>query len=157
MRTRPTGYQPTGSLEDVIRGPSHAGVALLGDPRLRDLVADELAHNAASPENQDAVAQLGELLIVAAGADHGATADRHAADELEDLLARAHVDALRRLVEEQEVGIGLQPLRHQDLLLVAAGQRGVQRAGVGRADVELLEQRHGVAAHGAAPQEHPAQ
>ncbi len=38
------------------------------------------------------------------------------------LLTRADVDALRRLVEQDQLRFGLQPFADQRLLLIAAGQ-----------------------------------
>ncbi len=45
-------------------------------------------------------------------------------DDRVDLVLRAHVDAARGLVEDQQVGVGEHPLREDDLLLVAARELG---------------------------------
>ena len=89
-------------------------------------------HDPAAAEDEHAVADRGELLVVGARADDDdAALLRRGADQLEDLLARADVDALRRLVEQQQPRLGLQPLREQRLLLVAAA-RARRRAATGR-------------------------
>jgi hypothetical protein len=41
-------------------------------------------------------------------------------EQVIDLALGAHVDAARRLVEDQDLGVGGQPLADDDLLLVAA-------------------------------------
>ena len=43
-------------------------------------------------------------------------------DDRVDLVLRADVDAAGRLVEDQHVGVGEDPLGQHDLLLVAAGR-----------------------------------
>ena len=53
-----------------------------------------------------------------------------------DLLARADVDALGGLVEQQHRGLDLLPLGEERLLLVAAGERAVLQVGPGGPDVE---------------------
>src|ERR687897_32071 len=68
-------------------------------------------------------------------------------DEPEDLLPGADVDALRRLVEEQQPRLGLEPLCEQRLLLVAARQRAVRQRRVVWTDVKLTHQRPGLVAH----------
>ena len=45
---------------------------------------------------------------------------RQGEDELVDLRLRAHVDALRGVVHQQYVGVGVEPAGEDDLLLVAA-------------------------------------
>ena len=44
------------------------------------------------------------------------------ADDVVNLELGADVDALRRLVEQQDARVGRQPLRRDDLLLIAAAQ-----------------------------------
>ena len=55
-----------------------------------------------------------------------------------DLVLGADVDAARRLVEDQHLGVGEQPLRQHHLLLVAAGQVADRLVDAGRADVGAL-------------------
>ena len=87
--------------------------------------------DAAAAEDEHPVADRGELLVVGAGAeDVHAALLRRGRISCEDLLPRADVDALGRLVQEQQPRLGLHPLRQQRLLLVAAGERAVRRARV---------------------------
>ena len=58
--------------------------------------------------------------------------------QLVDLLARAHVDAPGRLVEDQNTGIAGEPFRDDDLLLVAAAEKTGQLPGGGGAYLQLL-------------------
>lgn len=67
---------------------------------------------------------LGELFGVGRGDEHARALAAGLVQRLKELLARAHVDALRRLVEHEELGPDLQPLGHQHLLRVAARQGG---------------------------------
>ena len=55
-------------------------------------------------------------------------------DDLDDLGVRAHVDAARRLVEDQEFRLRRQPARQNDLLLVAAGKLADRLARIRRDD-----------------------
>src|SRR5262249_31782650 len=125
----PTESRPPSppSRHDPGRLTGHRRVALLDDPVLRELGPDELAPDPPAPEHDHAIADRRELLVVGAGADdvHAAFL-RRTADQLVDLLAGADVDALRRLVQQQEPRLGLEPLREQRLLLVAAREGAVR-------------------------------
>ena len=55
-----------------------------------------------------------------------------------DLILRAHVDAAGRLVEDQDVGVAFQPLGHDDLLLVAAGEAADLDVDAGGTRAQLL-------------------
>ena len=61
------------------------------------------------------------------------------AENAVDLGASADVDALRGLVGNEERRLGEHRPRHDDLLLVAAGERGNRRLERGRLDGELGE------------------
>ena len=91
---------------------------------LRRLGAGELADEGAVVHDADAVAdaeQLGHLR----GDHHDALAGlRQLVDDTVDLVFGADVDAAGRLVEDQDLGVGHQPFRQHDLLLVAAGEVG---------------------------------
>src|SRR3954452_4388193 len=77
-------------------------VALLDDPLLRHVSSDELTPDAAPPEDDHAVAERSQLLVVGARAHHVHSAIlRRGADQLVDLLPGTDVDALRRLVEQK--------------------------------------------------------
>ena len=60
---------------------------------------------------------------------------RQVVDQLMDLDLGADVDAARRFVEDQHLGLRLQPLADDDLLLVAARERG---AGVSTDGARML-------------------
>ena len=86
-------------------------------------VALERGDGLAARHHDHAVAEALELKGVARG-DH----DRHAArgdlaEDAVDLGPRADVDALRRLVGDEDGRLGQHRARHHDLLLVAAGER----------------------------------
>ena len=77
-------------------------------------------------------------------------------EQVQDLVAQAHVDARRRLVHQQQLGLAEQRARDEHALLLAAGQ--LADVAVGEvADVEprehvgdLRRARRG-SAHGSAP------
>ena len=84
---------------------------------------------------QDAVGQLRQLERVGRGEEDGGAGAGDLAQPAVDLGLGADVDAARRVVEQQQLGIGGQPAGDQRLLLVAAGQRGdrlQQRGGAHR-------------------------
>jgi hypothetical protein len=96
-------------------------------PLLGDLVAAERGDHVPPGHDDHAVAQALELLGVGRGDDHRDAAGRDLAEDAVDLRPGPHVDALRRLVREEDRRLGQQRPRHDDLLLVAAGQRGDRR------------------------------
>jgi len=98
-------------------------------------------------EYQDTIADLRKLFVVGARAKHRRPLARSLIESLEQRLARADVDALRRLVEQQQPRFRLEPLREQRLLLVTTGERAVRQRRVGGAHVELAQERRGVATH----------
>ena len=60
-------------------------------------------------------------------------------DDAVDLPLRADVDAARRLVHDQDLRVGVQPLADDDLLLVAAGEIADLLVARGRLDVDQLD------------------
>src|SRR5690606_26274308 len=96
------------------------GVAEFDDLLLRDLAADELPGDLPFAQDDDAVAEHRELLDVGRDHDGPDAALGEIADGGVDLLARADVDAARRLVEEDHLDAGQQPSGDDGLLLVAA-------------------------------------
>ena len=107
------------------------------DPLLAHGVALECRDRVAAGHHDHAVAQSLELLGVARRDDHGHAAGGHLAQDAVDLRARADVDSLRRLVRDEDRRLGEQRARHDDLLLVAAGQRGHGRLDRRRLHVQL--------------------
>ena len=87
----------------------------------------ELVHDLAVTHHQDAVAQREKLLGFAGYNQNPLAAGGKAVNNLVDVGTGADVDALGRLVQDHEVGVGLHPLGDDDLLLVPAAES----AGVG--------------------------
>ena len=71
----------------------------------------------------DAVAEDGQLLGVGRGHQDGRALASRRRHEVVDRGLRADVDALGRLVEQQDARLAAQPLRQHDLLLVAAAEQ----------------------------------
>src|SRR5439155_20619591 len=71
-----------------------------------------------------AVTETLELLRVARAHHDGNPAARDLAQDAIDLGSRSHVDALGRLVRDEDRWLGQHRTRHDDLLLVAARERG---------------------------------
>ena len=92
--------------------------------------------NPAAREDHDSVADVRQLLEIGAGAEHGGAGLRGRPDGPEQLLPRADVDALRGLVQHQQLGMLGQPFRDQNLLGVAPAQRRQGQAGIVRANLE---------------------
>ena len=63
---------------------------------------------------------------------------RQIVDDLVDFALGAHVDAAGRFIHNQNVGVRVEPLAHDDLLLVAAGQVSGLLAAGGRLDADFL-------------------
>ena len=87
----------------------------------------------------DAVAQLDQLVGVRARDDDREAVAGRAAHVAVDLAARADVDALRRLVEQQQPGGARQPAGEHDLLLVAAREQRHLPAGPRAAHGEAVD------------------
>ena len=109
----------------------------MDDPLLRHGVALERRDRLAAGHHDHAVAQSLELERVARDDD-----DRHAArgdlaQDAVDLGTSADVDALRRLVRDENRRLGEHRARHHDLLLVPAGERRDGRLERRRLDRQL--------------------
>ena len=70
----------------------------------------------------DPVAHAQDLRQLGRDHDDRLALGREVVQQLVDLVLRADVDAARRLVEDQDLAVPREPLRDDDLLLVAAGQ-----------------------------------
>ena len=89
----------------------------LGRLRAGDLAGDApLAHRVDPVADPEQFGQLG------GDDDDGFAGVGERVDDLVDLVLRADVDAAGRLVEDENVRLGEQPLAEDDLLLVAAGE-----------------------------------
>ena len=73
-------------------------------------------------QHEHAVRALDDLLELGGDHQHAQALIGEFADERLNLGLGADVDAARRLVEDQELRIGAEPSRQQDLLLIAAGK-----------------------------------
>jgi hypothetical protein len=93
------------------------------DPRLGHIVALERRDSLATGHHDHAVAQPLELQGVARGEDDGHSPGGYLAQDAIDLGARADVDALCRLVGDENRRLGEHRARHHDLLLISARER----------------------------------
>ncbi len=73
--------------------------------------------------HQNAVAHADNLAQIARDEQDGFAAGRQLVDEGVNLRLGAHVDAARRLVENHDPRVALEPARQEGLLLVASAQR----------------------------------
>ncbi len=73
-------------------------------------VAGELAAERAVAKDDHAVTQRCQLTGVAAGDDDRAALGGHAAHHVDDVLSGTDIDGLRRLLEQQELGVSGEPL-----------------------------------------------
>src|SRR5581483_7113413 len=91
-----------------------------GHHDVRLTLARQRRDHRAAAHHADAIAHADDFGQVARDQQHGEAVLREAADDLVDLALRADVDALRRLVEDQQPRPGREPPREGNLLLVAA-------------------------------------
>ena len=97
---------------------------------MRDLA---IAHD------EDAVAEADRLLESVGSQNDREALTGEGANEFVDLLLRADVEAARRVIEDEDSGLGVQPFRQNDLLLVAAGEVEAERIDAGRADFQPVD------------------
>ena len=122
---------------------------------LAGLVTQELAADAAIAHDDEAVGDAQHLGQLAGDDDDAAARRGHVVDDLVDLVLGAHVDAARRLVEDEHLQARLgQPARQDDLLLVAAGQQADLLLTVRGLDAQLLDEVVGALRLLAVAQEH---
>src|SRR5581483_8603548 len=109
----------------------------LGDAALAQLAAGDLVHDPSAREDDDPVAQPGQLERVARLDDHRHSLVRLRAQRLVDVEPGADVDALRRLVRQDDVQVAAQERpRQRHLLLVATGQEPYRLLDGGRAHLQ---------------------
>ena len=87
---------------------------------LGELISCELCHLLALVEDDYAVADCGELFMVAGEDEDCRSMRRKDRSLLEQFFAGARIDALRRLIKEEHLWGELQPLPKDDLLLITA-------------------------------------
>src|SRR5690349_7331716 len=85
-----------------------------------DLGALEQARHATLAHDHDAVAEPDHLLHLGRDDDDGFALGGERRDDVVDLLLGADIDAARRLVHDDDVGLGFHGLAQHQLLLVAA-------------------------------------
>src|SRR5437763_11452117 len=90
------------------------------DLLLRNLGAAQFRHRAPVAHDDDARASLDQLLQLRRDHQHAQALGGQLVDERLDFALRAHVNAARRLVEDEELRVLAEPAREQNLLLVAA-------------------------------------
>ena len=134
--SRDEAARPPCRLLGGVRGRADRGV---DDPLLGHGVALERRDRLAAGHHDHAVAQPLELDRVAGGDDDRHSAGGDFAQDAVDLGARADVDALRRLVRDENRRLGEHRARHHDLLLVSAGERRDGRLERRRLDRQLGE------------------
>src|SRR3954454_3346880 len=111
-----------------------------GDERLAvEGVAWQLGRDLPLAEDDHAIHQL-DVLVDLGGEHH----DRHAVggevqQQAVEVALGVDVDASRRVVEEQHLRLGGQPAGHDDLLLVAARERGDRILGVAELDPQPVD------------------
>ena len=84
--------------------------------------AAEGRHEPALPHDEHAVGHAEHLGQLAADHQDRQAARRLLAEQAVHLGLRPDVDATRRLVDDEQLGLGREPLGEHDLLLVAAAQ-----------------------------------
>ena len=117
------------------------------DPRLGYVVPREFANDMALAHLHDPVGEDRQFLDIRRNNNDADAAPRQFAEGLVNLLARADVDAARRLVEDQKFGARTQPSRDQRFLLVATREvpdLGRRARGL---DAEVLDQAAGLVSH----------
>ncbi len=99
----------------------------------------EFPHDAAAGEDQHPVAQAFQLDAVGGRHQHRHAAIGDGAHALIDLAARADIDALGRLVDQQDAGLRRDLAAEQRFLLIAAGQFVELGFARGGADAQILD------------------
>src|SRR3954469_26070940 len=88
-----------------------------------DLAAIDLAHDLAVAKHQQAVADGEQLDQFRRDDDDPFATIRQRADHPQNLRLGLDVDTGRRLVHDQDIGLGGQPFADNDLLLIATGEQ----------------------------------
>ena len=101
--------------------------------------AGDLADDAPGAHDHDAVAEADQLGHLRGDDDHRAPLRGERDDEAINLLLGADVDAARRLVDDDDLGIEQHHLGEQQLLLVAARHLAGQHIVVADANVEARD------------------
>ncbi len=97
-----------------------------------------MAASTAAAHDGDAVADAEQLGEIRADHEDRLPLPRQPHDLRVDVALAADVDAARRLVEQEDVGIVMEEPSHGDLLLIAAGEAHYARTWTIRLDAEAL-------------------
>ncbi len=113
------------------------------DRRNRQFIQRDLCHLFAIAHDDDAIGIANQLLQLRRDHQQRQPVRTERFDKPDNFGVRAHVDAARRLVEDQELRFGEQPAREQHLLLVTAREElnGLFRAR--GTDTELADEALG--------------
>ena len=106
---------------------------------LGDLIAFQRRDQMPGTHDQRPVAQADDLRELRADHEDGAALAGEFAQQAINLDLAADVDALRRLVEDQDARVNRQPARQDDLLLRAAGEIARFRFRAGHFDAQPLD------------------
>ena len=113
--------QAIGAIRAIAADDPAAQGGLLHNPFLGGFVGVQLASNPAFAHDHHPVAHAQDFGQLGRNHDNRLALLRQVVEQVVNLAFRAHIDAAGRLVEDQDVGIGGQPLADDHLLLVAAG------------------------------------
>ena len=97
--------------------------------------------DAPAAEHQRAVADALDLLEIGRDQEHRHALLQRQLQQVIDLRLGADVDADRRLLQDEQLDLRLHPAGDDDLLLIAAAERGDRLLGVLGLDREALERR----------------
>ena len=107
---------------------------------LVQFVLGELRHDQAAPHDQDPVRQAEDLLDLGRDEEDAHPTRRQRDDQLVEGALGADVDAASRFVEQQHPRRFEEPLREEDLLLIAAREPADDRGHLRRLDGQPLQQ-----------------
>src|SRR5271170_4568709 len=108
-------------------------------PRLAARVGFDAMRDRAIAHDDHAVAEADRLLQGVGGQDDREALGGDGADELVDFLLGADVEAARRVIEDENPGLGLEPFRQHDFLLIATGEVEAERGYVWRANFQPVD------------------
>lgn len=136
------GRRPVRVLQVAGGGAGHGRAQLLGGDRGRIGVGDQ----AAPVHDPQRVGEADQLVEVGGDQQDRQPLAAGLADLVPDLRLRADVDAARRVGGDEQLGVVAHLAADDQLLLVAAGERGGGHVDAGRAHVVLGDDPLGVAA-----------
>ena len=105
---------------------AHVGDAVARAAADAELLGRALGEDPAALDDRDAVGELLRLVEVVRGQQHGLAEVLERADRLPRGATRGRVEAGRRLVEEDQLGVADQREREVEAAALAAGERGAR-------------------------------